>query len=359
MKKVSVLALAAVVLLSGCGLLPAEEELRKAPIVKSVEEEYFSTTVVKTGNIRDYVSENCTYQYQLTQSLSFGVGGESVKATYVTVGQAVHAGDLLAELSTDLVEEELTKSREECAKLEEEATYYEALMNIEKDREALAKRFGKKYDEDRLKKAVNTYEEVAGRKYVADLRLGELEADLNGRQLIAGIDGVVDYVKEIPVWLNGRINAFDKYISIHSDRTGFVLSTNNADMYDFGDTYTIQVEKAGSYLCEVVKITRPVNGQGGLTYVVLEPLKPDDALEIGVNGSLIIETAYRENVTYIPTSALRTIDEKPAVYVMDENGMRSIRYVEIGLSVTGKKDNDENRTEILSGLKAGETVILK
>ena len=41
MKKVSVLALAAVVLLSGCGLLPAEEELRKAPIVKSVEEEYF------------------------------------------------------------------------------------------------------------------------------------------------------------------------------------------------------------------------------------------------------------------------------------------------------------------------------
>ena len=39
--------------------------------------------------------------------------------------------------------------------------------------------------------------------------------------------------------------------------------------------------------------------------------------------------------------------------------MRSVRFVEIGLSVQGKTDYEENRTEILSGLVPGEIVILK
>ena len=62
---------------------------------------------------------------------------------------------------------------------------------------------------------------------------------------------------------------------------------------------------------------------------------------------------------YIPTYAVRTIDDKAAVYVTDADGMRSIRYIEIGLSVQDKSDPEENRTEVLSGLTPGETVILK
>ena len=358
MKKVAVLALTACLLLSGCGLFPAEEELRKAPVVQTVEDEYFTTATVKTGNIRDYVSEHCTYQYQSSQSLSFEVGGEAIKETYVTLGQKVFAGDVLAELSIDSIEEELEESRKLVAQLEEEASYYEGLLSIEKERESLAKRYGKSYDEDKLKKATNAYEECAGRKYVAELRLGELESSVNARRLVAGIDGIVDYIREIPAWYNGRINAREKYISIHSEKTGFVIPTLDDSIYHFGDVFTV-VTEAGSYECEVVKINRPVEGKGGRTNIVLEPLHPDENLTVGMSGDLIIETGSRTDVVYIPTYALRKIDGKTAVYVTDEKGMRNIRFIEIGLSVEGKSDPEENRTEVISGLTPGETVILK
>ncbi len=358
MKKLAALALAACVLLSACGLFPAEEELKKAPVVQSVEEEYFTTAEVKVGNIRDYVSEHCTYQYQTSQSLSFEVGGETIKETYVTLGQKVFAGDVLAELSIESIEDELEESRKLVEELEEEAAYYEGLLSIEQERASLAKRYGRDYDQSKLTKATNAYEEVAGRKYVAELRLGELEADVNGRRLVAGIDGIVDYIRQIPAWYNGRINAREKYISIHSEKTGFVIPTLDDSIYHFGDVYTI-VTDVGSYECEVVKINRPASGGGGRTNIVLEPLHPDENLVIGTGGELIIETGSRTDVTYIPTYALRTIDGKSAVYVTDDKGMRSIRFIEIGLSVDGKPDPEENRTEVISGLTAGETVILK
>ncbi|MBO4765846.1 MAG: efflux RND transporter periplasmic adaptor subunit [Lachnospiraceae bacterium] len=358
MKKAVGLTVIAALLLTGCGLFPAEEEMRKAPVVAKVEEEYFSTAEVKVGNIRDYVSERCSYQYQMTQNLAFEVGGESLKEVYVVLGQKVFAGDVLAELSVESIEEELENSRELCAQLEEESAYYEGMLSIEKEREALAKRYGKTYDQNKLKKATNAYEECAGRKYIAELRLGELEADVNGRRLVAGIDGIVDYIREIPAWFNGRVNAREKFISIHSERTGFVIPTLNDSIYHFGDVFTI-VTEVGSYECEVVKINRPTVGMGGRTNVVLEPLHPDENLYIGLNGDLIIETGTRTDVVYIPTYALRNIDGKPAVYVTDANGIRSLRYIEIGLSVEGKSDPEENRTEVISGLKPGENVILR
>ena len=358
MKKAVGLTVIAALLLTGCGLFPAEEEMRKAPVVAKVEEEYFSTAEVKVGNIRDYVSERCSYQYQMTQNLAFEVGGESLKEVYVVLGQKVFAGDVLAELSVESIEEELENSRELCAQLEEESAYYEGMLSIEKEREALAKRYGRTYDQNKLKKATNAYEECAGRKYIAELRLGELEADVNGRRLVAGIDGIVDYIREIPAWFNGRVNAREKFISIHSERTGFVIPTLNDSIYHFGDVFTI-VTDVGSYECEVVKINRPTVGTGGRTNVVLEPLHPDENLYIGLNGDLIIETGTRTDVVYIPTYALRNIDGKPAVYVTDANGIRSLRYIEIGLSVEGKSDPEENRTEVISGLEPGENVILR
>ncbi|MBR5712618.1 MAG: hypothetical protein IKX54_03390 [Lachnospiraceae bacterium] len=356
MKKVAVLGLAAALFLSGCGIFPAEEEMKKAPVVSSVEEEYFTTAEVKVGNIRDYVSERCTYQYQTVQSLSFEVGGESLKETYVVLGQKVFAGDLLAELSTDSIADELEESRKLCAELAEEAEYYEELLAIEKERASLAKRYGRDYDEKKLTKATNAYEECASRKYVAELRLGELEASLSGRQLVAGIDGIVDYIREIPAWFNGRVNAREKFITIHSEKAGFVLSVSNDSLYHFGDVFTVTTG-TGSYDCEVVQIVRPAQGSGAR--IVLQPLHPDENLSIGMSGDLIFETGSRDNVVYIPTYALRTVDDKPAVYVTDADGLRSIRFIEIGLSVTGKDDPDENRTEIISGLTPGETVILK
>jgi len=56
-------------LVTGCGLLPEEEELRKAPVIQSIDEEYFTTVTVKTGDVVDYFSVRGKYQKQETQTL--------------------------------------------------------------------------------------------------------------------------------------------------------------------------------------------------------------------------------------------------------------------------------------------------
>ena len=56
--------------------------------------------------------------------------------------------------------------------------------------------------------------------------------------------------------------------------------------------------------------------------------------------------------------AIRLAQAKGAVYVVDKDGMRDIRYVEIGLSVSDMTPSEKNRTVIRSGLSEGEKVIL-
>ena len=358
MKKLVGLVLITVLLVSGCGLLPAEEELPKAPVVQTMDEAYFTTAEVKKGTVRDFVSERCTYQYQATQNLSFGFGGETVEETYVVVGQKVYAGDVLAELANDDLEEGIKVYNEQIQQLEEQTEYYAELLEIEKERQALAKKYGRKYDESRLKQLQNQYDDVYGRKYIMDLQLGEYQAQLEGRRLVAGIDGIVEYVKQIPMWMGGRINANERYITIRSEKAGFVITTSNDSIYEFGKVFTITTD-AGDYDCEVVKIKRPNKEKGGTTTVVLEPLKPDENLVIGTSGNLICELQRVDNVLYIPSYAVHTIDDKPAVYVIDEQGFRSIRYIETGLSIKTKPSKDDNRTEVISGLSLGEKVIVQ
>lgn len=358
MKKLLGLVLVATLTVSGCGLLPAEEELPKAPVVQTMDENYFTMAEVKKGTVRNYVSERCVYQYQATQSLSFGYGGETIKATYVTVGQKVHAGDVLAELANDDLEEQIEDLRKRSEELTLEVEYVNGCLEIEKERQALAKRYGKKYDDTRLTQLQNNYDDVSGQKYIVDLQLGELETQLKGRRLVAGIDGIVEYVKEIPPWLNGRINANERYITIRSEKMAFSVDANSPEIYEFGKVFTITTDK-GDYECEVVKIKRPTEGKGGSTMITLEPLKPDENLEVGLVGNLICETERADNVLYIPTAAIRTIDDKTAVYATDETGLRSIRYIEIGISVHMKPNQDDNRTEVISGLSLGDKVIMQ
>ncbi len=354
MKRVVGIILVMMLLLNGCALLPQEEEMRKAPVGQSVDEEYFETAEAKIGSVTDYVQERCTYQYQEIQNLSFS-NTDKVKETYVVVGQKVHAGELLAEQKVESIEEALELESESLKLLEKEVSYYEAKVSIELERQDLAKRYGKKYDDTRLKDLQAQLEHNRNSYDLANLRIGEYEAELSKRQIISGIDGIVDYVKEFNMWDNGTARANDRYITVHSEKTGFVFSTRNFDIYNFGDVHEITTD-TGTYECEVVKIKK--TEKSDMATIVMQPLNPDENLYVGAGGELIIETAREDNVLYVPTAAIRVIDEKDAVYVSDENGLRKIRFVEIGLSISNKLYSEENRTVIVSGLEAGDKVIV-
>ena len=67
------------------------------------------------------------------------------------------------------------------------------------------------------------------------------------------------------------------------------------------------------------------------------------------SGNIVLELGRRDNVLSVPKTAVHRAGDKVYVYVVDSDGYRRYREVTIGLE-------GDTRTEILSGLEAGEIV---
>ncbi len=78
-----------------------------------------------------------------------------------------------------------------------------------------------------------------------------------------------------------------------------------------------------------------------------------------MKGQIVFEVNSARNVTYVPYGALRVMGDQYAVYVLNKDGMREMRYVEVGMIVKGSIESGENRVEIKSGVNPGEVVIVR
>ncbi len=361
MKKVIGLTLVFILLLNGCAFLPEEEELRTAPMVETMEEEYFTTATVERGDIANYISCVCKYDFQEYQQLAFSVrvNFDNIEATYVREGDKVKAGDVLAKLYLEEQEDELQKLQDSCDSYADELAFQESLLAIEQERQSLAKRYGRKYDTTNLENLEAKVKGLEESLYVEQIRLDELMAELEGYRLVAGIDGVVSMVQSIRPWENLR--AGQTYITLHSENRVFAGTIDNTDAIQIGDVLQVSAMES-IYDCEVVRIVRKAEDDKNMT-IHLTPLNPDEILDVGegttITGKIKLVTEEVKDVVCVPTGALRTIDGKTAVYVVDAEGMRTIRYIEIGLSVSGKLGEGENMTEVISGLEPGEQVIIR
>ena len=81
---------------SGCSLLPKEDEYQISPVVVDNQKISYKTAIVQTGDITKTETVNCTYKPVKTQSYSFDLTGENYDAVYVSAGQNVEKGQLLA-----------------------------------------------------------------------------------------------------------------------------------------------------------------------------------------------------------------------------------------------------------------------
>lgn len=361
MKKVLCLGLV-LSLLCGCALLPAEEELRKAPVVQQMEEEYFTTEAVSRGDVQDYIGGNCRYDFQRRADYSFGydIMPFTSYISYVNEGDKVKEGQLLAKVIVEENEEALKAKQEEMDGYAEELEHQKKLLEIEQKRQKLAKDYGRKYDTAALERLENTVSSLEETILVEQIRFDELKAQVDGTQIVAEFDGVVSFLD------NPRNSwyypAGSTFISIRTEQRTFSANVENTDKIQVGDLLDVESGE-NFYTCEVIEVTKSSEEARSMG-VHLLPLDPDEFLleldeSTSVGGTLRLITEEAKDVVRIPTGALRIIDEKPAVYVLDANGMRELRYIEIGLSISGKIGDDENMTEVISGLEPGELVIIR
>lgn len=354
-QRIGCLCLTAALLVCGCGILPKEEELRTAPVVSSMEEEYFRTDEVKTGDVVNRIEVYCYYRKQNTADYAFPVveDGTALQGLYVQEGDKVKAGDLLAEIGLGSLGDEIDEKQAVYDELNKQVGYYETLLELEKERQTLAKQYGRDFDDGTLSSYEERLEGLRDQLHIAELALEEVKQDLGNRQLVAEFDGIVTYVKQFNGW--ERLHSGETVVTVESENAGFVCSTNKGEYFSEGAEVSVATD-VGEYEAVVTELTAL---EGGMTNLVMEVQNPDKKLVLQLKGTVSFILDSAENVTYVPYSALRKMGEQYAVYVVNADGMREIRYVEVGLLVNGSLSADENRVEILSGVEPGETVIIR
>lgn len=316
--------------LSGCSLLPKEEEPIPPPLVKPAEQT-FDVVAVKKGELSIYFKGIATVVSKSQEEAFFKQGGR-LSAIHVSQGDTVKKGQLLAELGSDDL-----KLRLELQRISYERTQLDLQSAIKGGNEDSIK--AKKLD----MKAV-------------ELQLEALQQQWDSLRLLAPIDGVVTYLADVSP---GQImNAYDTVVTIADpSRIQLVYTASDpAELSSLQPNMPVEIkineqEIKGKVVqtpsSAPISSDQAVNDKNSKMLIVnSENLKG----EIGEMAELKIFKQRQENVLIIPKSGLRTYLDRKYVQVLDGDRRKEVD-VEVGMSTP-------TEIEIRRGLEEGDQIVL-
>ena len=134
-----------------------------------------------------------------------------------------------------------------------------------------------------------------------------------------------------------ELDELNRIVRMQSRADSINLICNKTEMT------AVSVEPSALGIMETQEREEPI------AYLKLD--QPDPSLEDGDKGDISITVDSRTDVLYVTKDAVKTAEGKQFVYVLDENGLKAMQPVTVGL------DNGKY-VEIISGLSEGDSVIL-
>ena len=316
-------------LLTGCG--GSTGDLAEISNLSYEREEYKETEVCK-GEL------SATFTMKL-KAEGFGIcsyseddWGLEIDRLYVEVGDRVQEGDLLLTFKSESISQNLEARQEDLAQKELLAEHYRKLMQADSDLD---------YESD--------VEALEMDIEVDQLYIEEYQKRLEDYEIRAQGNGTIIAVSDSA---RGGIYVRNELMIKQALGTGNYTGSTK-ELYDF------QVGQEFSAYCGVAEYTVRVTGveagtddKGNVTSVVtFEPVS--DMSAVAENEQLKVEITQDalNNVVYVDTDAIRTIDDKNYVLVLDENGYAEIAWVTLGVEIG-------DYTVITEGLEGGEKVAL-
>ncbi|MBH5317402.1 biotin/lipoyl-binding protein [Paenibacillus sp. GSMTC-2017] len=332
--------------LSGCTLLPVEEEPLKPPLIKPQQDNY-RTIPVKKDTIAHQIVGNGTLESYHSEEIHFKAEGSKIQEIFVRSGNFVKKGDLLVQLNVGnldidlkVLELNMVKSGQaiKAAKLAENA---EALEVLELQ-----------YEVDQMK-----YERT-------------LEA-FNSSQLRAGIDGLVTFVGDVKP--GDPVKALETMVTIADPtklRFSFQILSGDDDIFNkaVGDSgYNIGVGTDA-----LVKVNGVTELQGKITQtpmtapetdneilkkryannIFVEVAELPEGITIGSRADVFISLQERKDVLVIPKSGLRNYLNRKFVRILEEEN--KIREVDVETGIEGA-----TTVEITNGVVEGQLIVLQ
>ena len=326
---------AACLAMSGCGMLPVEEEAMAPPVLKTYESVEYGLYTVRRGDMQNWKTIRVNSVAKDSEEIFFEIAGVKIDEILVEVGDVVQAGDVLVRLERAQAEAALERTQEALgralvrrsdAKQMYELDMYEAVFR-------------------RNEAEVSAWYQSEISKLDGEVRKLEIERDewerkLAQRELRAGMSGVVTVIRSSLREGTVTTTAERAITIVDAGSSLFVVTGENAQYFTAGARVTVETA-SGDYDVTVLE-----SESSEIAY-----LAADEGVTVseGLSGTVRMLVDEKEGVLLVPKAAVRTVGEESYVFMLEE-GLRVTRSVEIGMQT-------ETETEIVAGLAEGEEII--
>jgi len=400
---VAALLLAAAVLLqSGCNLIPEEEAELTMP-VNTPDEVTYTTQTVGRGDVVNKISGTCYVVSRRRYDLAFTDRGGYLAELAVSQGMDVEKGQTLASLDVDSLKVEIEKKKLAIEKLkveleqtvdieEEDNSYRIARLELQLESQNLGlenlknqlREANDNHEEEVVLESLKTQinqqrlaiqqtmlelEEVSQEKEekrnysneykqidlkVAQLELNDLYDAFSKAVITSPISGRVIFVDE-NLAVGDYVNAQKIFITV-ADTSDllFEYTGSNAANIKMGMEATLNVD-GKDYTATVVQTPSSVPAEEYEAYkdtVQFRIEEMPENLTTGRRANYEIILEEKKDVVVAPKNAITKYLGGYYASVMNEDGLRSERDVEVGIE-------SATHYEILSGLEEGDVLIIE
>lgn len=327
------LACCLLLFLSGCSLIPKEEDSLAPPLVKPTKPN-LQTAEAEIGTVAMEVNGVASFEPVHMEYYRLKGDGGKVKKIYVQQGDIVKKGTPLIDL--DLENGDLDLKYKELA-------YQKTLMAMDQAKQS--------QDKDQMKISLLELQ-------IAEIELDKAREKLKNKQLIAGMDGKVIFIEDIKA---GDMAKNDLELVGVADmsqmRLAYAGDEKSIRDVVVGMKAVVKYgsEKMEGTIVQTPSSAPPVNNQEleekySRTLYINLPKLPK-GVTFGDMADVTITTEKKDNVVKIPKRGLRSYMGTDSVQVLEGESVKQVN-VEVGIE-TGTE------VEIIKGLKAGQKIILQ
>ena len=336
-------------LLTGCFALPVEEAVLPPPISAVPEMRALRTLEVRRGDVLLSTNPSTQYIPVRQEAMHFTVAGRRIRGVFVSVGDEVRAGDILAELENPYLLDQLRDAQWDEEWVQLQLTQLNERHNFSLNQ---AEMTGVPIDDSHY---LNERSRLQGELGLIRMRISHIETEIDEMRIRASFDGIVTWVMDFAgvMW-----SGIGQPVVTISDQGQYVfrLVGRDADTIEIGAHYELTI--AGDVFPAVAidpdaeDIVRPIQPGAVPSPEAFFRLTGDTMPAITGNtfASVFLLHDAAWDVIYLPTMLINNVGGRTFVQVVEDD------IIVIRDIVLGKEGN--NTTEIIYGLQEGDLVVL-
>ncbi len=318
--------------LSGCYIFPKEEEVL-APPIKVPDEIAYETIEAKRGTIENTIRCTAGFISVSQKDIYYKDRGGRLKEVYAVLGQSVKKGDVLVEIDTESIVNDIKLQEIELKR--SQLLYEDAKARYEIDG-------GSKTELDMAKLDFESNQ----------LRLYNLKDELQKSRLVSPIDGQIVYVASTK--LGDYVDAYQSIVRVANPaQLQLRYSQDKVNSFKLGMKAIVKIDDK-EYEAEVTMTPAEAPKDADeLTkksvYLRVDNLPSD--VRIGRTATIILTLEKQENVIIIPKQVINAFANRKFVNILKDN-IREERDIVVGIQ-------NDTEAEVIEGLEEGELIIIR